>query len=142
MTIWPIPCALSVLGQKNEKLSLFSGLFSTFAYLLQNNNYLLLYYYKYPQAKELPSATLLELLSARYSDLAVCKTLLLVYAVSYSLRSANGLENTSGKSIILSVCTERAASWASKPHPKISSAGQGQRQAIELDGSPAYEWQL
>lgn len=74
--------------------------------------------------------------------MAVFKTLLLVYAVSYSLHSANGLENTLGKSIILSVCTERAASSALKSHPKISTAGQGQRQAIELDRSLAYEWHL
>lgn len=86
-----------------------------------------LLYYKAPSASQgtlrpTPSG----LLSARHPDLAACKSLLLVYAVLHSLYSANGLENTSWKYIILSVCTDRAVSCASKSHPKISTTGRCQ----------------
>lgn len=87
------------------------------------------YYYIHPQATELLSQ-LFRIPECRISRPG---SLLLVYAVSYSLHGANGLKNTSGKSISLSACTQREQRVVHQSHPKISTAGWSQRQAIELE---------
>lgn len=93
-----IPCTLPAPGQENEPLLCCLG-FSQRSLI-------------YPKATSASQGMLWPspsgLLSARHPDLAVCESLLLVYAVSRSLYSANGLENTWWKYIILSVCTDGA----------------------------------